>query len=528
MKRHRSSSSPSRGKTDEAGASRAKVARDFRGPKVLPTAATSTTNEATLLNSSNNNNNDINFLSKNALYTPLSAYEQTKVEPSLYLGTKPSIPNSLQETSLVNFLRTVSLEYHYQPSSSSVVDPLTISTTTTTNPFLPPYLAHRNDCKYVGGSQPVSLSKMEERIRQRTVTLLGGGIHVTAAQRKATALKLLETNYHSRRQQNRLGGGLGRRRRQQRHERQRQRQLLHRQKLTSDNGNTTTTLHDLSSNDNSPLGEPREYSPNDHPSSHPHPTHHQLDFIRDLNTAWNDYIIQALSALEGTTVIARNTKKEGNDKDNDDNSIAFWRTLAHQFFAASSSLSFSSSLEWVGAHVQVLTCAQRLSLVHQKGVIVGQTQNTWTIAMVVPAPTRKIPRQRPNTKKTIEPKDEESYLCNTNTEGARNKTIMDLETYNDTRSPAILPTKQQEEEQQQQKNQHTWTLQSVMIPKRGTSIGLLLRIPCTNSPNNSLDPHSTTTLMATRIPMLIPNSPSPTLCIVVQPTTTHSVASLKR
>jgi hypothetical protein len=528
MKRHRSTSSPKRGKTGEAGASRAKVVRDSSGPTVGATAAgrsttitTTTTsssvsgNETTALNNNNNNIKSSTFLSKNALYTPLLAYDQTKVEPSLYLGTKSSIPNSLQETSLVNFLRTVSLEYHYQPSSSSVVGIAATATCSSSNPFfIPPYISHRNDCKHVGGSQAVALSKMEERIRQRTVTLLGGGIHVTAAKLKATALLKLETNQP--RQQNL--GGLGRRRRQ---ERQRQRQLLYRQNLTGKTGNTTTTLHNLPSDDNKSLGEPQESSspPLNH---HPHQTYYQLDFVRELNMAWNDYMILAISALEGTTVAARNTKKVGNgnndddDDDDDDDYIALWKTLSHQFFAASSSLSSSTSsasLEWVGAHVQVLACAQRLSLVHQNGVIVGQTLNTWTVAMV--QPQTRPPRRSHTT----------NYLLVTNTEDPSNETTKDMETCNDTSPPPIMPTKE-EEQQQQQQNQHTWTIRNVMIPKRGTSIGLLIRIPCTNS-NNSVDPHSTT-MMATMIPTLTPNSPSPTLCIVVEPPTTHSVSLLKR
>ena len=76
-------------------------------------------------------------LSRNALYTPLMAFEQTNVDPSSYMTTRKNIPSSLRESSLVDFIQTVS------------------ETT----------------------EKPLSFQAVEERIRQRALTLVGGGIN---------------------------------------------------------------------------------------------------------------------------------------------------------------------------------------------------------------------------------------------------------------------------------------------------------------------------------------------------------------
>ena len=78
-------------------------------------------------------------LSRNALYTPLIAYDQQKVDPSQYMTTaRSSVPTSLRESSLVDFVQTVSTET---------------------------------------SDKPLSTQAIEDRIRQRALTLVGGGIN---------------------------------------------------------------------------------------------------------------------------------------------------------------------------------------------------------------------------------------------------------------------------------------------------------------------------------------------------------------
>lgn len=88
-------------------------------------------------------------LSRNALYTPLVAYEQTNVvDPSTYMTTRKNVPSSLRESSLVDFIQSVSSQ---------------------------------------NTEKPLSTQHVEERIRQRALTLVGGGINSsmsTAGKRK--------------------------------------------------------------------------------------------------------------------------------------------------------------------------------------------------------------------------------------------------------------------------------------------------------------------------------------------------------
>jgi hypothetical protein len=98
-------------------------------------------------------NEDGKTLSKNALYAPLIAYDQSNIEPANYLATKSSIPKSLQENYLIQFWRTASVDYHRQSSSAK-------------------------DAKN-GGSRPLFIPEIDDRVRQRAVTLLGGGIQST-------------------------------------------------------------------------------------------------------------------------------------------------------------------------------------------------------------------------------------------------------------------------------------------------------------------------------------------------------------
>jgi RNase P/RNase MRP subunit p29 len=110
-----------------------------------------------------NNQDGGKTLSKNALYAPLVAYEQNEVEPSNYMSTRSSIPKSLQVSSLVGCLQKVSYDYHRKTAKAS--DP-------------------KNN-----GSRPASVADFDERIRQKAVTLIGGGVNA-AVTSKSTMKKI--------------------------------------------------------------------------------------------------------------------------------------------------------------------------------------------------------------------------------------------------------------------------------------------------------------------------------------------------
>jgi hypothetical protein len=104
-------------------------------------------------------------LSKNILYTPLEAYIQDDAKassaessedpnhPSQYMKNLWIVPKAIQESSLAAFLHSVSQDYHRN-------------------------WATPNDARN-NGSRSLTLDDVESRIRQRAVTLLGGGINAS-------------------------------------------------------------------------------------------------------------------------------------------------------------------------------------------------------------------------------------------------------------------------------------------------------------------------------------------------------------
>ncbi|KAG7343415.1 hypothetical protein IV203_021360 [Nitzschia inconspicua] len=124
-------------------------------------------------------------LSKNLLYTPLEAYFQhdadvasstikessaktvsssqqqqqrqttVVVHPSQYLNQLSSVPKSLHESSLASFLQSISQDYHRNRATPH--DP-------------------KNNA-----SRPLSVKDVDDRIKQRAVTLVSGGINASIA-----------------------------------------------------------------------------------------------------------------------------------------------------------------------------------------------------------------------------------------------------------------------------------------------------------------------------------------------------------
>ena len=90
-------------------------------------------------------------LSRNALYTPLRAYEQTVVDPNAFMSTLKNLPASLKESSLFGFMQRIGEDYHRNRATGP--DP-------------------KNN-----GSRPLTVSDMDDRLRQRAVTLVGGGVN---------------------------------------------------------------------------------------------------------------------------------------------------------------------------------------------------------------------------------------------------------------------------------------------------------------------------------------------------------------
>ena len=99
-------------------------------------------------------------LSKSSLYAPLAAYEQDSVLPSQYLTNKKRVPESVKESSMVELLVQVSQDINQHRS-------ITIG---------------KNN-----GSKALSQSEVDARIRQRGLTLVGGGINNDRIRREKRA-----------------------------------------------------------------------------------------------------------------------------------------------------------------------------------------------------------------------------------------------------------------------------------------------------------------------------------------------------
>jgi RNase P/RNase MRP subunit p29 len=235
--------------------------------------------------------NNQKTLSKNALYTPLAAYEQTQVDPSTYMTTQIStIPKSLKEHSLSVFLQKVSFEYHRNRATAS--DP-------------------KNN-----GSRPLSVGDIDDRIKRRAVTLIGGGVNssMTSKQIKSET----KSRKRPRREWNDVKSSLRRK---------------HPGRTRSDNDDS-------------------------------------IQFLRQLNSSWNDYMAAA-------SILGLNSSSSSSSSSIwDDDLMAIKARFA---------LARRAQIELVGAHVKVATCPQKKNLVGTLGVLVGETKNTWSVVRLCPS-----------------------------------------------------------------------------------------------------------------------------------------------
>jgi RNase P/RNase MRP subunit p29 len=310
-------------------------------------------------------------LSKNLLYTPLVAYHKAAAaaasaaasvddndnddvnkrsnqhHPSQYMSMKSSVPKSLQEVSLVAFLHTVSCDYHRNGTN------LNQSTTGGGG-------VSSNDAKN-NGSRPLGKNDIEGRIRQRAVTLIGGGINSS----------LIPTNKTFQERTSLSSNNNNKKRRQRSWEEIEPILLKNKMNMKKNNQN----------NDN-----------NDD----------VISFLQELNVAWNEYIWKVISNPPSFS------NKKPNDKTKNNNDEAQLQNLhipslieiEYQLIALtrindnkinSNSINSNSSrnnnndnnyrpLELIGSHVRIESCNSHRSWIGRFGILIGETTNTYRIA----------------------------------------------------------------------------------------------------------------------------------------------------
>jgi hypothetical protein len=224
-------------------------------------------------------------LSRNALYAPLVAYEQTQVDPTAYMGNQKAVPSSLKESALSSFLQSIGEDYHRNRATGA--DP-------------------KNN-----GSRPLTVSDMDDRLRQRTVTLVGGGVNSAMSSSSRKPCAKAKGRRRPRPEWNKVEGILAK--------------------------------NDAAMDDS-------------------------LKFLRELNDRWNVYMFQLLN-VDSKTV--------------------------QQFEAPiiKSRLTVArKSMDLAGAHVQIKECTQKRDLTGILGVLLGETNNTWSV--VIRSGTRRRKRRK--------------------------------------------------------------------------------------------------------------------------------------
>mmetsp|Transcript_42763 Transcript_42763/g.103442 ORF Transcript_42763/g.103442 Transcript_42763/m.103442 type:complete len:301 (-) Transcript_42763:40-942(-) len=234
------------------------------------------------------------MLSRNDLYAPLVAYEQTDVEPSAYIMNQASTPRSMQQSALVSFLQGISQDYHREEAVS-------------------------NDPKN-NGSRPTSLADVESKIMQRAVAIVGG--KVTASM---TSTSGAPTKNRKRKRKEKSWEDIE--------------EILKRQSIA---------IPSMPSRIGS------------------------IEFLRELNGKWNEYIRSALRLNMGA---------------NDPSAIMSRFSVLRE------------DLELVGAHVRIGSCSQRKGLEGCYGVVSGGRKNTWAVATLQSQRKQKKKGSISNTEK---------------------------------------------------------------------------------------------------------------------------------
>ena len=255
--------------------------------------------------------NTTKTLSRRQIYLPMIALDNSSAttDPQTYMASRTSLPSNIQESNLVEFWHKIGVTYHHV--TATVHDP-------------------KNN-----GHKPVSLQELDSRIRQKALTLVGGGINSEWAA---------------------SGGG--------------------RNSATKD-APTTTIINAKVLN----VRRDRKKRKRQIMKSAMKFTTHDEDgrigrFLLDLNDMWNTYISKLLQLPPSFATIG--------------SCIAFSRSTS--FLIRATSCITKESVQLVGARVQIKSCLSHPSWNGKTGILVRQTTNTWQVMV-------SMPNTRTNSKK---------------------------------------------------------------------------------------------------------------------------------
>lgn len=265
-------------------------------------------------NNNKNNNQTSKTLSKRLMYLPLVAYELAissgpGSDPATYLDNRKSLPASVQEKALVNFWHKVGVSYHR--NQATVHDP-------------------KNN-----GNRPIPLRDLEDKIRQRALTLLGGGINSAWATTTSTSTSTSGNN-----NKNRIGQTMASQLEEETVT------TVNRKKRKRDQAVMTFGSLDLDGSISL--------------------------FLQELNGLWNDHIYQLLQLPTAANISSA-------DK------IAALTTCSDTKFWArvTACVANEETSQLVGAQVRIKACKHCPRWMGRRGVLVGRTTNTWNVMVPV-------------------------------------------------------------------------------------------------------------------------------------------------
>lgn len=248
------------------------------------------------------------------MYLPLVAFDSKvngKYDPEAFMAARQNLPNSVQEKALIEFWHKVGVDYH---RTATVKDP--------TN----------------NGHRPISLSDMEERIRSRALTLIGGGINNSWGPSSNAAAGTLNTKATTKAP--RLS-----RKQQLAYKRQRKNKHL---------------MHFTTNDEDGKMSR----------------------FLSDLNSLWNEYMVKLLQLPSSG-----------------DYHVLVQDSTVWSHVTASIT---NETAQLVGAQVRIKSCRESPNWVGKIGIVVGRTKNTWNVMVEGPVGKGKGKRENQSKSKLNE------------------------------------------------------------------------------------------------------------------------------
>jgi hypothetical protein len=345
-----------------------------------------------------NNNNDgrmsstTKTLSRRQLYLPMIAYDNSP-DPSGYMASRKSLPNSIQETSLVDFWHKIGVSYHQE--RATIHDP-------------------KNN-----GHKPLALPELDARIRQKAMTLVGGGINsgwdTTSTASRSNAGGTTTIHEDPRIQTIK------------RDQKKRKRQIM------KSVMNFSTTHDD---EEGRRVGQ----------------------FLYDLNEMWNMYIRRLLQLP--TTM---------DDDDDDDATLDSYESLVRDpaFLFRVTSCITKETVQLVGARVKIQSCQSHPQWRGKTGILVRQTTNTWQLMVSIPKAAyvkkRNTRRRKDNNNRTVDDDNNNNTSTTKKTDGKGTSKEKKASEPSSPITDTMISSKKE-------------GLKTLIVPKQGSSLTLLIPI----------------------------------------------------